>query len=138
MVRFVLEEFDVAWLKGRLGLSEPTRCHIDWRIARIKKAFGTVADQMRPLYLALYQDDVVAVTISAELAHWIELWMTKILGLELELALSTKTAATQPFESVFKVFGYTLHLSVKPARYTPRAPLLAKLREWQRRVLVEP
>lgn len=90
VVIFVLCAFDKAFPAALAGVSATTCALIRaWQQARAS-IYGNIPDQTRPIHLAVLQDDVSALAISAELGAWLQdVFMSVVKG-ELGIAVSRK------------------------------------------------
>lgn len=93
------------------------------------KAFGDIKDQVRPLMVAVLQDDFTVAAISEEVAGRLEDWVVEKLTGELGIKLSQKEATSQPFYKVFSAIGATFDLRLRSLMVRPNDPVIQKLGE---------
>ena len=100
----------------------------DWSEARAQ-IFGPMPEQRRPVVFRALQDDITTIVAGRELASYVQKILDTALSEELGVALSTKPAATLPFDLECETIGVRLVMNGPDRHMEPRLVVQDKFRK---------
>ena len=120
IVDFLEHRFDAEfpkWLKSQdVALQE---LHRTWDEGRVQ-VFGEMPEQRRWASWLSFQDDIIAICFSEQLAEFVTELTSQVIGKELGVTLSVKPAASRPFSDPAEAIGCRLYLNGTDRHMEPR------------------